>query len=203
MTATELAGFALILAAAAAVPGPDIAAIVARSLGGGFRRAMPLILGITAGHAIWLAAAVTGLAMLAKAFGAAFIAVKIVGVLYLLYLAWQLWRAPVEPAEEDAANRSGDRAAFLAGFLVSLSNPKALVFFGAVVPAVLPVHNLEIVDIAALTAVNSVTLITVFACWAMIAARARVLLRKAGQRRVLNRVSAAVMAGTGIAVAAR
>ncbi len=203
MTATELTGFALILAAAAAVPGPDIAAIVARSLGGGFRRAMPLILGIAAGHAIWLAAAVTGLTMLAKAFGTAFVAVKIAGVLYLLYLAWHLWRAPVEQAGEETAHRPGHREAFLAGFLVSLSNPKAVVFFGAVVPAVLPVHNLEIVDIATLIAVNSVTLITVFACWAMIAARARVLLRKAGQRRVLNRVSAAVMAGTGIAVAAR
>ena len=121
MTVTELTGFALILAAAAAIPGPDIAAIVARSLGFGFRRTVPLILGIVAGHAIWLAAAATGVAMLAKAFGAAFVAVKIAGVLYLLYLAWQLWSAPAEAAGEDAATPSGDRAAVLTGLLVSLS----------------------------------------------------------------------------------
>ena len=91
----DLLGFILILAAAAAIPGPDVAAIIGSGLNGGLPSAFRLVLGLILGHAVWMTAAVTGLAALAQALGAAFIVIKLGAVAYLLYLAWKLWTAPV------------------------------------------------------------------------------------------------------------
>lgn len=200
---SEFAGFIVVLAAAAAIPGPDVAAIVGTCLARGFVRAMALVVGILAGHALWMIAAATGLAAVAQALGPAFIAVKIGAALYLLYLAYQLWTAPVEdelPPDEFTARR-GD--GFVTGLIVALSNPKALLFFSAVVPAVLPVSELAVADLALVVAASSLTLLIVLGGWAVIAAKARTLLKKAARRQALNRVSAIVLAGAGIAVAGR
>jgi threonine/homoserine/homoserine lactone efflux protein len=207
MTLAELLGFVVILAAATAVPGPDIAAIVGRALGVGFGRTLPMIAGIVIGHAGWMLAACLGLATLALALGPAFVVIKIAAVLYLLYLAWQLWRAPVEAAAvadaEAAAARAPLGSGLAAGLLVSLSNAKAMVLFGAVLPSVVPVERLGGTQIAVLIAANSLTMLAVFLAWAAAMARARALLVNAARRRALNRTSAVVLAGTGIAVAVR
>lgn len=206
MTLAELSSFVLVLAAAAAVPGPDIAAIVGRALGVGFVRTLPLIAGIVAGHALWMLAACLGLAALALALGPAFVVIKIAAVAYLLYLAWQLWRAPV--AEESgsgtvATSRTPTGGGLAAGLLVSLSNPKAIVLFGAVLPGVLPVERLSGIETLGLLLTSSLTLVVVFFAWAAAAARARAALVTAARRRALNRASAVVLAGTGVAVAVR
>ncbi len=204
MSWSDLFGFIVILATAAAIPGPDIAAIIGSSLSGGFSRAMTVIAGIIMGHAVWMIAAATGLAAMAKALGPAFIAVKLLAVAYLLYLAWKLWRAPVstDAATGDPSLGAGGRGV-LTGLMISLSNPKALVFFGAVVPSVLPVASLSLGDMGLVLLLSSITFVAVFGSWALLAAKARRFLGSAARRRALNRTSAAILAGTGIAIASR
>jgi threonine/homoserine/homoserine lactone efflux protein len=200
----ELLGFVLILAAAAAIPGPDIAAIVGAGLGSGLTAAFRLILGLILGHALWMTAAVTGLAALAQTLGTAFIAVKLGAVAYLLYLAWKLWTAPIAAGLEEgaqAARSSG--AGVVTGLFVSLSNPKALVFFSAVVPSILPIQRLSLGDFALLILASSLTFILVFGAWAVLAAKARAVLGKAANRRAINRGSALLIAGSAVAVATR
>lgn len=202
MTLAEFVGFLLVLAAAAAVPGPDIAAIVARALGGGFASALPVSLGIVVGHSVWMVAALVGLSALAQMLGTVFLLLKLAGVAYLLYLAWQLWWAP--PEAFDAGPGGGTRTAGLAaGLLVAFSNPKALVFFSAVVPSILPVHRLTAADITLLVAASAAVILAVFCIWAAVVAKARSVLMNPGRRRALNRSSAVIMAGTGLAIAAR
>lgn len=199
----DLLGFILILAAAAAIPGPDVAAIIGSGLSGGLSSALRLVFGLILGHAVWMTAAVTGLAALAQALGAAFIAVKLGAVAYLLYLAWKLWTAPLAAkSEPDAASGEG-KAGVLTGFLVSLSNPKALVFFSAVVPSILPLDHLSLADFAWLILASSLTFILVFGVWAVLAAKARAVLGKAANLRAINRGSAVLIAGSAVAVAAR
>jgi threonine/homoserine/homoserine lactone efflux protein len=200
----DLAGFIVILAAAAAIPGPDVAAIVGTGLSGGLARAFSLVMGLILGHAVWLAAAVTGLAALAQALGGAFIAIKALAVAYLLYLAWKLWTAPTaEPAQDETAVVTPSRAGILTGLLVSLSNPKALVFFGAIVPNILPIDRISFADFALLVLASSLTFIVVFGAWALLAAKARTALGNAARRRAFNRTSALLIAGSAAAVAAR
>jgi threonine/homoserine/homoserine lactone efflux protein len=204
MSWPDLFAFLLILATAAAIPGPDIAAIIGTSLSGGFSRALSVIGGIIVGHIIWIIAAATGLAAIAQALGTAFIAVKLCAIAYLLYLAWGLWTAPVsaEADGEKPAFRS-TRPGVVTGVMISLSNPKALVFFSAVMPTILPVAKLSAADLALLIASSSVVFVAVFGSWAALAAKARSILGSSARRRGLNRISAVLIAGTGIAVATR
>jgi threonine/homoserine/homoserine lactone efflux protein len=136
--------------------------------------------------------------------GAAFIVIKLGAVAYLLYLAWKLWSAPVAAAlQADLPSDARDRAGVLTGFLVSLSNPKALVFFSAVVPSILPLQRLSLGDFALLILASSLTFILVFGAWAVLAAKARAVLGKAANRRAINRGSALLIAGSAVAVATR
>jgi threonine/homoserine/homoserine lactone efflux protein len=80
---------------AAGPPGPSIAALVARVLVRGWRDVAPFVLAMWLGEALWLSLAVLGLAALTETFHWAFVAVRYGGVAYLLWLAWQMWRAPV------------------------------------------------------------------------------------------------------------
>ena len=143
----EIAGlllFVSVLGAAAATPGPDIAAIIARAVSGGFRGTLPLIGGIICGHVGWLMLALSGLAAVAAMLGPWFLVIKIAAAGYLVFLAWQLWRAPVDDA--GLAARGGTGSAFASGLLVSLSNPKAMVFFSAVLPSVIDLSVLTRAD---------------------------------------------------------
>lgn len=200
----ELLGFIVVLAAAAAIPGPDVAAIVANGLSGGLTRAFSVILGLILGHMVWMTAAVTGLAALAAALGTAFLLIKIAAIAYLLWLAWQLWTAPVSPVADAPPPSPGvSRAGVVTGLAVSLSNPKALVFFSAVVPSVLPIERLTLADDALLLLTSSAVFVAVFGAWAVLAAKARSFLANEARRRGFNRLSALLIAGSAAAVAAR
>ena len=98
MTLPTLLAFALAFFVAAASPGPGMAAVVARGLGGGFRGAFPMVLGLVLGDLVFLTTAAFGLAAVARTFGALFTLVKYAGAAYLLFLAWKLWTTPPDPA---------------------------------------------------------------------------------------------------------
>jgi threonine/homoserine/homoserine lactone efflux protein len=203
MSWSDLLGFILILGVAAAIPGPDVAAIVASGLSGGLARALTVVAGLILGHMVWLLAAFTGIAALAAALGPAFLVIKVAAIAYLLYLAWALWTAPVGPIESETERSAAPRAGIVTGIAVSLSNPKALVFFSAVVPSVLPMDRLTLTDDALVLAASSLVFLGVFGAWAVLAAKARDFLGNAAHRRGFNRLSALLIAGSAAAVAAR
>ena len=93
MDLVTLAAFTVAYAIAVLVPGPGVAAVVARALGGGFLSAVPMVLGILVGDLIYLVFALFGLAAIATWFGPVFVVVRWAGAAYLLYIAWQFWTA--------------------------------------------------------------------------------------------------------------
>jgi len=96
-----------------------------------------IALGLGAGTVIWSSAALLGLNVLFHALPPLFIAMKIVGALFLLWIAFQIFRHAKAPLEMDnAADTAG--SPFLKGFLVQISNPKVVVFFGSIFIAMLP-----------------------------------------------------------------
>ena len=96
MAFSSLVIFALALIVAAGTPGPSIAALVARVLTNGFRDILPFLAAMWLGEAIWLTCAVEGVAVFAQRFGAFFTALKIIGVIYLLFLAGKMWFAATD-----------------------------------------------------------------------------------------------------------
>jgi threonine/homoserine/homoserine lactone efflux protein len=137
-TVQTLLMFATAALALAVIPGPTMLLALSNGMGGGLRRAAWGIGGATLGSALVIAVVAVGLGSLMLASAWLFDAVRTVGVLYLLWLAVQLWRSPVADVQATLAHVPGrevrGRAAFTRSLTVALSNPKALLFFAAFLP---------------------------------------------------------------------
>jgi threonine/homoserine/homoserine lactone efflux protein len=196
--------FGLVYTAAAASPGPGIAAIVARVLSKGTSGIPSFIAGFIVGDLIWFCLAATGMAALAEKAHAAFEVVKFAGVAYLLYLAYRLWTAPVHPV--DAVNGQPEQRGwrlFVGGITLTLSNPKPMVFYIALLPTVIDLNRLTPDVFLEVAASICVILSAVLGLYALAAMRARRFFQAERPIRLLNRISGTVMAGAAVAVAAR
>lgn len=205
MGGTALTVFALALAAGAGSPGPSVAALVSRVLARGLRDVLPFMAALWLGEAIWLTLVVAGLSAAAQTFGAAFAAVRYAGAAYLLVLAWRMWRAAPFAAPEDgvAAPERRPWRLFGAGLLVSLGNPKTMVLYVALLPALVDLGHVGVAGWAELVGTMVLVLAAVDLSWACAAAGARRWLVDARRMRIANRIGASAMAGAAVAVAAR
>ena len=203
MTPISLLVFAGALALAAGSPGPSVAAMVARVVSRGFRDVLPFLLAMWIGEAIWLACAVFGLAYVAQTFQQAFTVVKYAGVAYLLFLAWKMWRAPVEAGADAIPDRDSPLRLFLAGMAVTLGNPKIMVFYLALLPSIIDLGQVTVAGWLELTLVMALVLVAVDLGWAATAVQARRLLRSARAIRIANRFCASLLAGAAAAIAVR
>ena len=95
-------------------------------------------LGLGAGTVIWAAAALLGLNVVFRAVPILFLGMKIVGALFLMWIAYQIFRHASDPIAMDEASDEAVASPFLKGFLTQISNPKVAVFFGSIFIAMLP-----------------------------------------------------------------
>lgn len=204
MTLFTLLAFTIAYVVAVLVPGPGVAAIVARALGGGFWSAVPMILGILAGDLIYLVFALFGLAAIATYFGPIFVLVRWAGALYLLYIAWQFWTT--KPGSEQLGPRKREHwlRTFLSGFALTMGNPKTIVFYLALLPTVVPLDRpVTALGFTELTLIVVVVLLAIGCGYAALAAWAREMFTSATAIRRLNRTAGAIMAGAAAFVVAR
>jgi threonine/homoserine/homoserine lactone efflux protein len=125
-------------------PGPNGLLALTHGARFGAARASFTVLGGVTGFLVLIAASLAGLGALLAASEQAFTVAKWLGAAYLVWLGMRLWNAPppsVEAAREaaDHADRRRSRL-FAQGFLVAVSNPKALVFFAAFLPQFMLPH---------------------------------------------------------------
>lgn len=203
MTPMALLIFAGIYALAVVTPGPGVAAVIARAMATGTRRTLPFILGMVIGDLAWFGLVVSGLAVLAQNFYLVFTVIKYAGAAYLLYLAWKLWRAPAtSPEEQIYAKGEGLRLA-AGGLSLTLSNPKTMIFFLAILPQVVVLEDMHGVAIVELCALMAVIIFASMIAYAMLAVKARKLVASPRHMKMINRTTGGVMAGVAVAVAAR
>jgi threonine/homoserine/homoserine lactone efflux protein len=195
--------FAAAFFVAAGSPGPSIAALVARVLARGHRDVLPFLAAMWLGEAIWLALAVWGLSSLATTFHSAFIALKWAGVRYLLWLAWKMWRAPVNLDQSALPARQSPFKMFAAGLAITLGNPKIMVFYLALLPTIVDLRHLTILGWLELTGTMLLVLVAIDLIWVLLATRARLFLKSPRAVRMANRLSAGMMAGAATAIATR
>jgi threonine/homoserine/homoserine lactone efflux protein len=117
-------------------PGQDTALTIRNSLAGGRRAGVLTALGVSAGQAVWALAAAAGAAALLRASEPAFVAVRLIGAAYLVYLGALAVRSAVrrgaDPPPETARPRR--LAPLRQGLLSNLGNPKMAVFFTGLLP---------------------------------------------------------------------
>lgn len=203
MTLAALIAYSGALFIAAAIPGPGVTALVARALGSGFRETFFMGLGIVLGDMIYLTAVVLGLALIAQTFTTVFLVVKFAGVLYLGYIAWKLWTAGLLPEDIKAKPSTSAVMSFLSGLLVTLGNPKTMLFYVALVPTLIDIADIGPRDYGLLLTATFLVLLAVLVPYMLLAARARLLLKRPKALRTLNRVAASVLAGTAAYIAVR
>jgi threonine/homoserine/homoserine lactone efflux protein len=119
--------FTLSCVALAATPGPNQLYLVSRTLAQGRAAGLVSLAGTASGLAFHIAAAALGLSAVLAAVPAAYDALRIVGALYLVFLAWQAWRAPdaVAPGAPGVVPRG---ALYRDGALIGILNPKVALF---------------------------------------------------------------------------
>jgi threonine/homoserine/homoserine lactone efflux protein len=204
MDLLTLSAFTIAYAIAVLVPGPGVAAVVARALGGGFRAAFPMVLGILAGDLVYLVFALFGLAAIATWFGPVFVVIKWASALYLLYIAWQFWSAKPGTEQIGARKDASRWKTFVSGFLLTMGNPKTIVFYLALLPTVVPLDKpITVLGFTELTAIVIVVLLIIGCGYAGLAAIARDFFTSSRALRNLNRTAGAIMAGAAAFVIAR
>jgi threonine/homoserine/homoserine lactone efflux protein len=180
----------------ALIPGPVVTLVIANGLRHGTRAALTNILGVQAGLTIVIGIVAVGLTSLMATMGYWFDWVRFAGAAYLVWLGINLIRFPVEGvnADEPPPPRGGF---FLQGFLVLLSNPKVLVFFGAFIPQFMDMSKDHISQVALLGFTFMVTGAVTDSIYAILAGRARRFF-SARRTKMLSRVSGGFMIGGGI-----
>lgn len=197
MTATLIA-LALATAVLVAIPGPNVALIVAGSLRHGIVAGVLTVLGTTTGVALQLVLVAAGMAAVIGYAAEALAWIKWAGVIYLLWLGVRTFRETPADANEDRALP----AVFWRGAMIAAVNPKTLLFNAAFLPQFLSADATH-VEILLVGTVFLTVLLLGDLLWAVFASAARPLLRRAAG--VQNRIAGAflVFAGLGLALSRR
>ncbi|WP_350334883.1 LysE family translocator [Coralliovum pocilloporae] len=136
MTFEHILAFNLALLAAMASPGPALLAVLHTTLSAGRISGILTGLGLGLVAATWTAAALIGLDIVFKLFPWAYTLSKIVGALYLLYIARSIWKSATDDIGGGAPVKAG--TALLRGMLINLLNPKSVLFAAAVLVVIFP-----------------------------------------------------------------
>jgi threonine/homoserine/homoserine lactone efflux protein len=182
--------------ALALLPGPIVTLVIANGLRHGTRAALINIAGAQTGLAIVIGILAVGLTSLMATTGYWFDWVRFAGAGYLVWLGVRLIRSPVEGVESNAPPppRGGF---YLQGLLVTLSNPKVLVFFGAFIPQFMDMSRDHLSQVALLGVTFMITGAITDTIYAVLAGRAQ-LFFSARRTRLLSRISGGFMIGGGI-----
>lgn len=185
-------------------PGPGLVAILSRTLGDGYAAGLAVTAGLVIGDAVFLAIAMVGLSAIASAMGPLFQIIKFAGAAYLVWLGVQAFRSASAPVSIEAAPSRGGLVKDLGlGLIVTLGNPKPIIFYGALLPTFLDLSRIGVLDFAVLMSVVVVVSFVVYSAYMVIAHRAGRLLMSGNTAKRLNQTTGVMLVGSGLVVASR
>lgn len=197
-------GFVAVTFVLGCIPGPNVALIMANSVAHGVRYGLMTVLGTISAQVIQLIAVALGLTALLQGLGSWFAIIRWLGVAYLLWIGYRQWRAaPVDLSRLRAGARVPLRSMLPRAAAVSLTNPKVLLFLGALFPQFVSTSHPLLPQVALLAATFLVIVGIMDSGWALLAGQLRGLLGRNGQLR--NRLSGGMMmaAACGLALVHR
>ena len=201
----DLLLFAGVFALSAATPGPDTMLVFGRALGGSASDAIPYALGLVVGKLLLLSLAVLGVTAAAAALGPLFVAVKITGAAYLIWLGVRMLRrtATADLPPEAKARRTSFVRASAVGAGLTVSNPQAILFYVAVLPQVLDPGRPTLPEYLALCGALVLIMAVITAFYIALAAGLRGAAPTGVGRRRTDRAAGLLMIVAGGVVAAR
>ena len=182
-------------AALAIAPGPDNLYVLAQSALHGHKTGLLITLGLCTGLMVHISAVALGVATLVMTSAVAFTVLTVFGASYLLYLAWQAFRAgrSVLP-DSSGARKLGGLAAYGRGVIMNISNPKVAIFFIAFLPQFAdPSRGPVVLQILWLGAAFMATAIVIFAAISVTAGRIGPWLKRSPRTQVaINQLTGTV-----------
>ena len=180
----------------AIVPGPTVTVIVANALARGTGAGLAIVAGTQAGFLVMTLVVALGMQALVAFMGWAFDGIKLIGAAYLVWLGYKMWRSNGELGAAQAERTKSRSAMALEGFLVILSNPKALIFLGAFLPQFVDVTQPTFPQVMVLGLFFMLVAGSTDAIYAIVAGRARGLL-SAARVRFVSRISGLILMAGG------
>ena len=181
------------------VPGPTVTLVVANSLRHGARAGLLNVAGSQLGFTLMIGIVLAGLASLIEALGWWFDWIRFAGAAYLVWLGIRLLRSPGSLAVPKAGReqRQGPRGGFfLQGFLVMVSNPKALLLFGALFPQFIDRSGNYVAQVLLMGVTSMMIALVSDTAYVIVASRAAGLL-STHRIRLLSRASGLCLIGGG------
>ncbi|OUS30717.1 hypothetical protein A9Q98_04215 [Thalassotalea sp. 42_200_T64] len=187
----------------AIVPGPAVFAIIARSFSSGFLRGLYMAMGIVLGDYIFIILALFGLSALAEVMGTTFFIIKYISAAYLIWLGYNLLRSKASSVDIEASKDSSLFSNFIAGLLITLGNPKAILFYVGFSPAFINFGNVSNYDVALIMVAATLAFGSVNLCYALLAIRAKRVFKSANATTIINKTAGTIMVSTGALVAVK
>lgn len=203
MSFISVFSFAIALFILAATPGPGVFATISRSIASGFVPSLGVIAGIVTGDIVFLLFAILGMSVIANAMGSFFVVVKMIGSAYLIFLGIKLFRSEPVPVDEGNGKKGMKYGNYFSGLLITLSNPKVILFYCGFLPTFMDLSSLTKPDILIVAGTVALVLSGVLVFYAFLADRARVFFKSRESVKRLNRTAGCMMIATGVAIAAK
>ena len=184
----------------AVTPGPGVVAVLATSISRGIPSGLVMTLGEVTGDMLYLLIAMVSLAGLSHTLEDVMLAVRILGAIYLGWIGIQSYRSPPLKRELNTTTARSLSIAFGTGFMISITNPKVIVFYLSFLPLFI---DLSALDLASGASVMAVMFVSVFAGPALIAVlgnRAAALAMGEKSGRIMNKITGILLIGVAAAL---
>lgn len=183
------------------IPGPNVALNVANSVTYGPRYGFLTVAGTSAAMIPQLALTCIGTAAALRFLSDAFEILRWAGVAYLVYIGWRQWTAPIVDLAAIHAQQKSVKTIFWRGFLVSMTNPKTLLFYSAFFPQFVDAQEPVLPQLVSLSAIFLGVMTMIDCAWSLLAGSARRFLATRGKLR--NRIGGGflIAAAAGLALA--
>ena len=187
----------------ALVPGPAVFAVIARTFSSGFTRGLVMIVGITLGDFVFILLALFGLSIISELMGTAFIFIKYMSAAYLIWLGINLLKSTRNTEEIRETKEPSLLTNLMTGLMINLGNPKAIVFYIGLFPAFINVNQVAAMDVFSIMALAAIAFGSVNIAYALLALRAKKMLKTPNTSSLINKVAGTLMISTGVLVAAK
>ena len=198
-------GIALFVAMllSAAIPGPSVLAVLSRSLSFGWKQGLLVVLGVLIADYIFIFLALSGLSALASAMGEFATVIKYVGVTYLFWLAYTTWTSDVSESSSTSSEQGTKASSVTIGLLMTVSNPKAILFYMGFFPAFIDLKTFTTTDVMMILVISTVAVGGVLSLYACTASKARFVFQGRSAKTLLNRLSGGFLATCGALLATK
>src|SRR5258708_18390647 len=177
-------------------PGRNVALIVANSVAHGTRFGLLTVAATSSAVVVHLTLTVLGATAVLALLAASFDWLRWLGVAYLVWLGVTIWRAPAVDLAGTKPQARSARLIFARGFLVGLTNPKTLLFYGAFFPQFITPGPTAADQLLQLAVTFLAVAIVLDSLWAVLAGRLRALL--VAQAKLRNRITGGLLVGAGL-----